>query len=171
MAGWSPVIMATWIPARRQAAIAARRSGRGGSSKPRMADELEFALDLGGRIRRRPHPSPVRAAATAQRAPSGAAYRSTAASASVGAVGAQGQDRVRRPLDRQPVGRGRSTCVGGAGRREAAGPRCGVVRDCRSDGPTTSIAASIGSPIADHRPSSHRSTRPSEQRRATAATV
>ena len=68
--GWSPVTMATRMPAARQAAMASAASARGGSWRPSTAEQLEVGL---GRRRRSPRarrpPSTVGRRRPARRSP------------------------------------------------------------------------------------------------------
>ena len=95
VAGWSPVIIATLIPARRHAAIASRTSARGGSSRasrPRArgrarrvsADDRHLAVD--GSAGDRQHPQTL------------AGERLQASSADSSST-AQVEDCIRRALD------------------------------------------------------------------------
>ena len=103
VAGWSPVIMATWIPAPRQAASAFPTPARGGSCRPTSPTSVRSASSSSAP----PAASGSRVAAGDGQDPQPAGrQRDQAVLCPRGPTGAPGQHGVRRPLDQELAAHG-----------------------------------------------------------------
>ena len=101
VSGWSPVTIATRMPARRHAAIAAAAPGRGGSSSATSPRRVRSRSAVIGRGAAPARPPRSRTATARTRRPRpGEELQGLG-----GAVGhdAAGEDRVGRPLDDEPI--------------------------------------------------------------------
>ena len=151
VAGWSPVTMATLMPALRQAASASPASSPRWVLERHEAGQAEVALGLLRRAEGRP-PGAPHGDGQDPEAPGGERLDGPGAPR----LAAQREHRVRGALDDQPIDHD-GHAAGPRGRRGTAagwGAAAGRRRcRCRGAGRRVSSAASMGSPCGRHRPS------------------